>query len=130
MWLRYKYNAADAYSYVWITDSRRRERPVAVREQSESLRRNIQVRTFSRRTIYEVTFSALSLVDAAKMTALKTFFGSVVTELHPTSTASGTQPVSGWVAVAVASGEMPVEYIEDIDLLPEVTMTFTALSGN
>ncbi|MBK6418450.1 MAG: hypothetical protein IPF79_04565 [Ignavibacteria bacterium] len=130
MWLRYKYNSADVYSYVWITDAHRRERPLVVREQSESLRKNIQVRTFSRRTIYDVTFSPLSLVDPAKMTALKTFFGAVVTEIHPTSTAVGSQPASGWVAVSVDGGELPVEYVEDIDLLPEVTLTFTALSGN
>ncbi|MBK7412593.1 MAG: hypothetical protein IPI29_08580 [Ignavibacteria bacterium] len=89
MWLRYKYNSADVYSYVWITDAHRRERPLVVREQSESLRKNIQVRTFSRRTIYDVTFSPLSLVDPAKMTALKTFFGAVVTEDTPNVNSSG-----------------------------------------
>ena len=52
---------------------------------------------------------------------LKAFFSG--DERFVNLSTSGTEPVTGWTAVAMEGGDLPVSYVEDCLLLPEFSFT-------
>lgn len=98
-----------------------RERKIVVRKTGDTLRGNtFDHRLFAKRT-WTVIISADETfgITSTKRDFLDDYFEAEQREVA--FDASLTEPVSGWIAVAIEGGETPAEDLEGSKYLPEYT---------
>lgn len=120
MWLRYR-NGGGAWTNARFVPTFLREIPSSLRVSDVTLRGRIFDKRLHGRTSYAVTISADELGGAsnANLTFLKAFWKADEREYNAST--SGTLPVADWIAVQVDGGDLPLDYVEDMTLLPEVS---------
>lgn len=95
-----------------------RSRPNRSAINGETLRGNLFDHTLFKRRIWSITISANAIDTQAKLDFLESFF---TTDLQRQLSFNGTD----YVDVMLAPGEMPLEYVQNIRLLPKVTFVLT-----
>lgn len=99
------------------------EKDNVTRKLGNSLRGNTYDHKLSKRRKWIVVVSADETYGSTNAIKdfLKAFFAG--DERFINLSTSGTEPVIGWVAVAMEGGDIPLSYIEDCIQLPEFSFT-------
>lgn len=99
------------------------ERDVVERRITKTLRGNTADHLLSSNRKWVVVISADETFGATstKRDFLRAFFKAAERELALDDDL--TEPMTGWIAVALEGGETPFENVEDNDLMPEYTLT-------
>jgi hypothetical protein len=125
LWLRYS-NTFPTTTSMRFSAIDCRERMNVTRKLGETLRGSTYDHRIARRSKWTIVISADELAGPgnAKLAFLNAFFTGGDRWIALSD--SLTEPVAGWIAIAIDGGDAPIEAIEGNEVLPEFTFTAVA----